>query len=64
MEKLNSLILNSITQLRSNEKQPNESTIMNLLSEKLGELSIDKEQVTERLKRFVEYKNLHSFIHS
>ena len=59
MEKLNSLILNSITQLRSNEKQPNESTIMNLLSEKLGELSIDKEQVTESLKRFVEYKNLH-----
>ena len=37
---------------------------MNILSEKLEELNIDKEQLTERLKRLVEYKKINLFIHS
>ena len=42
VEKLDSHIFEAITQLRSNKKQPNESTIMTYLSEKLEELNIDK----------------------
>ena len=58
MKKLDSHIFDDITQLRSNKKQPNESPIMTLLSEKLAELNIGKKQLTERLKRLVEYKKL------
>ena len=64
MKKLDSHIFDVLTQLRSSEKQPNESSIMNILSEKLEELNIDKEQLTERLKRLVEYKKINLFIHS
>ena len=58
MEKLGSHIFEAITQLRSNKKQPNESTIMTQLSEELEELNIDKKRLTERLKWLVEYKRL------
>ena len=64
MKKLDSHIFDALTQLRSSEKQPNESSIMNILSEKLEELNIDKEQLTERLKLLVEYKKINLFIHS
>ena len=64
MKKLDSHIFDALTQLRSSEKQPNESRIMNILSEKLEELNIDKEQLTERLKLLVEYKKINLFIHS
>ena len=58
MEKLHKHIFDAITQERSNKKQLNESTIMNLLSEKLEELNTDKKQLTERLKQLVEYKKV------
>ena len=58
MEKLDSYIFEAITQLRSNKKQSNESTIMTHLSEKLEELNIEKKRLTERLKWLVEYKKL------
>ena len=63
MDKLDSHIFEAITQLRSNKKQPNESTIMNNLSEKLEELNMDKKRLTERLKWLVEYKKLENKIH-
>ena len=50
MEKLDSYIFEAITQLRSNKKQSDESTIMTHLSEKLEELNIEKKRLTERLK--------------
>ena len=50
MEKLDSHILEAITQLRSNKKQSNESTIMTHLFEELEGLNIDKKRLTERLK--------------
>ena len=44
-------IFDAITQLRRNKKQPDESTIMTLLSEKLEELiNIDKKQLAESRK--------------
>ena len=58
MEKLDSYIIEAITQLRSNKKQSDESTIMTHLSEKLEELNIEKKRLTERLKWLVEYKKL------
>ena len=58
MEKLDSYIFEAITQLRSNKKQSDESTIMTHLSEKLEELNIEKKRLTERLKWLVEYKKL------
>ena len=58
MEKLDSHIFDAVTKLRSNKNQLDESTIMALLSEKLEGLNIDKDQLTERLKRLVEYKTL------
>ena len=59
MEKLGSHIFEAVTQfLRSNKKQPNESTIMIHVSEELEELNIDKKRLTERLKWIVEYKKL------
>ena len=58
MEKLDSHIFEAITQLRSNKKQPNESTIITHLSEELVELNIDKKRLKERLKWLVEYKRL------
>ena len=64
MKKLDSHIFDALTQLRSNKKQPTEGRIMNLLSEKLEELNIYNEQLTERLKRLVEYKKINLFIHS
>ena len=54
MDKLDSHTFGAITRLRNNKKQPNESTIMTLLSEKLEELNIDKNRLTERLKQLVE----------
>ena len=49
MEKLGSHIFEAVTQfLRSNKKQPNESTIMIHISEELEELNIDKKRLTER----------------
>ena len=64
MKKLDSHILDALSQLRSSKKQPTEGRIMNLLSEKLEELNIYNEQLTERLKRLVEYKKINLFIHS
>ena len=58
MEKLHNHIFDAITQERSNKKQLNESTIMNLLSEKLEELNTDKKQLTERLKQLAKYKKV------
>ena len=44
-------IFDAITQLRRNKKQPDESTIMTLLSEKQEELiNIDKKQLAESRK--------------
>ena len=64
MKKLDSHIFDALSQLRSSKKQPTEGRIMNLLSEKLEELNIYNEQLTERLKRLVEYKKINLFIHS
>ena len=50
MEKLDSHIFEVMTQLKSNKKQPNKSTIMTHLSERLEELNIDKKRLTERFK--------------
>ena len=58
MEKLDNHILEAIAQLRSNKKQPNESTIMTHLLEELEGLNIDKKRLTERLKWLVEYERL------
>lgn len=51
MAKLGSHIFDAIAQLRNNKKQPNESTIWTLLSEKLETLNIDKEQLTRRIRK-------------
>ena len=49
MEKLGSHIFEAVTRfLRSNKKQPNESTIMIQVSEELEEVNIDKKWLTER----------------
>ena len=48
MEKLDSHIFDAITQLRSTKKQPNESTILTLSSEKLEELFIDKKWLPKK----------------
>ena len=58
MENLDSHIFEAITQLRSNKKQQNKSTIMTHLSKELEELNIDKKWLTERLKWLAEYKKL------
>ena len=66
MKKLDSHIFDAVIHLRNNKRQQNESTIiqqnentiMTLLSRKLEELNIDKEQLTDRLKRLVIYKKL------
>ena len=58
MEKLDSHFFEAITQLRSNKKQPNESTIMTHLSEELEELNIDKKRLSERLKWLVACQRL------
>ena len=50
MEKLDSHIFDAITQLRSTKKQPNESTILTLSSEKLEELFIDKKWLPKKNK--------------
>ena len=44
--------------MRSNKKQPNESTIITHLLEELEDLNIDKKRLTGRLKWLVEYKKL------
>ena len=58
MEKSDKHIFEAITQLRSNKKQPNESTIMTRLSKELKELNVDKKRLTDRLKWLVQYKKL------
>ena len=58
MEKLDNHTFGATTFLRSIKKQLNESIIMDLLSEKLEEPNIHKEQLTERVTRLVEYKML------
>ena len=58
MEKLDSHFFEAVTRLRSNKKQPNDSTVVTHLSQKLEELNIDKKRLTERLKWLVEYKKL------
>ena len=64
MEKLDSHVSDAITQLRSNKKQPNESRILTLLSEKPEELNIDKKWLTKKLKGPVEYKKLENKTHN
>ena len=49
MEELDSYISEAINQLRSSKKQPNENDIFNLLLEKIEAITINKEQLTERL---------------
>ena len=63
MEKSDSNIFDATTKLISNKKQPNESTTMTSSSEKPEELNIDKE-LTERLKRLVEYRKLENKPHN
>ena len=58
MEKSDGHIFVAITQSRNKKKQPNKSTIMTHLSEKLKELNIDKQRLTQRLKWLVEYTKL------
>ena len=58
MEKLGNHIFEALTQLRSNTKQPNESTIMTHLLKELEEINVDKKRMTEELKWLVEYKKL------
>ena len=58
MEKLGNHIFEALTQLRSNKKQPNESTIMTHLLKELEEINVDKKRMTEELKWLVEYKKL------
>ena len=48
MEKSDKHSFEAITQLRSNKKQPNESTIMTHLSKELKELNVDKKRLTDR----------------
>ena len=64
MEELDNHILEAITQLRSNKKQPNESTIITHLLEELEGLNIDKKRLTERLKWLAEYKRLENKPHN
>ena len=54
MVELNSYISEAINQLRSSRKQPSENAIYNLLSEKLEEIAISKEQLTESLNYLAE----------
>ena len=54
MEELNSYISEAINQLRSSRKQPSENAIYNLLSDKLEEIAISKEQLTESLNYLAE----------
>ena len=58
IEEVDSYISESINQLRSSKKQPNENAIFNLLLEKLKAITINKEQLTERLNYLVEIKVL------
>ena len=58
MKKLDSYISETINQLRSSKKQLNENAIFDLLLEKLDEIAINKEQLTERLNYLVEIKVL------
>ena len=51
-------ISEAINQLKINQKQPNENPIFNLLLEKLKEIDINEEQLTERLNSLVEIKVL------
>ena len=53
MEKLDSHNFEAVTQLKSNKKQSDDSTIMPFLSAIREGLNIDKEQLTERLKQLV-----------
>ena len=50
IKELDSYISETINQLRSSAKQPNDIAIFNLLLEKLGAIAINKEQLIERLK--------------
>ena len=54
MEELNSYISEAINQLKSSRKQPSENAIYNLLSDKLEEIAISKEQLTESLNYLAE----------
>ena len=54
MVELNSYISGAINQLRSSRKQPSENAIYNLLSDKLEEIAISKEQLTESLNYLAE----------
>ena len=54
MVELNSYISEAINQLRSSRKQPSENAIYNLLSGKLEEIAISKEQLTESLNYLAE----------
>ena len=54
MVELNSYISEAINQLRSSRKQPSENAIYNLLSDKLEEIAISKEQLTESLNYLAE----------
>ena len=58
MKKLDSYTSEAINQLRSSKKQLNENAIFDLLLEKLDEIAINKEQLTERLNYLVEIKVL------
>ena len=54
MVELNNYISEAINQLRSSRKQPSENAIYNLLSDKLEEIAISKEQLTESLNYLAE----------
>ena len=54
MVELNSYTSEAINQLRSSRKQPSENAIYNLLSDKLEEIAISKEQLTESLNYLAE----------
>ena len=58
MKELDSYIYETINQLRSSKKQPNENAIFHLLLEKLEAIVINEYQFTERLNYLVEIKVL------
>ena len=62
MEKLDNLIYDTISTLRSNKKQPNENAIYSLISSKLGSLS--KYKLEERLICLVNEEKLKNKPHS
>ena len=62
MEKLDNLIYDTISTLRSNKKQPNENAIYSLISSKLGSLS--KYKLEERLICLVNKEKLKSKPHN